>query len=333
MIQRVYRGSKGRYKATLAYEARAEFLSCSPYALLIQQHVRAYLSRIKNTFISKSIREMYIIRRNEAYNGVVVRIQCLARRYLATMYVISWRELCMRRQWNMKGAILVMQQIARRFISMLRLYKKRRERIAYLEARLNAGLRIKVFCVAGMKRYKSKLSGDALRKFFREKWTMSIRIQQNYRGYKARELYRKMQIELAVKNYAVRDIQRIYRGTRVLHWRDMRLNVIAAFVLDRHYVERRSSITRTRSRYKQFVIENQRDSASEPDEDGDEADQWLKSKDHVRNIYYWQNFVTNQIVYDPPPDKLAHEKNLIGKRVKIFWVVQVVINHSFINHH
>ena len=62
-IQRVFRGIRGRYKAQLAREARQEFLSNTPYALLIQQNVRAYISRLHHTNISKSIREMYIIRK------------------------------------------------------------------------------------------------------------------------------------------------------------------------------------------------------------------------------------------------------------------------------
>jgi hypothetical protein len=176
-----------------------------------------------------------------------------------------------------------------------------------------------------MRRYKSRLTGDALRKFFREKWTLAIRIQSNYRGYKARELYQKLQIQRAVNYYAARDIQRIYRGCRILNWKDMRLNLISAFCLDRHYIERRKSMMITKLRYRQFVIENQRDSASEPDDDIDDVAQWIKNYDHDRNIYYWQNFVTNQIVYDEPPDPLAHEKDLVGKRVKIFWIVQVII--------
>ena len=109
-----------------------------------------------------------------------------------------------------------------------------------------------------MARYKAKLSGDALKRFFREKWTASEVIQRHYRGFRGRERVRKIKIQLALLHYAARDIQRIYRGTRVLHWRDMRLNVIAAFVLDRHYVERRSAVAATRMRYKQYILGKKR---------------------------------------------------------------------------
>ena len=68
----MFRGTRGRYKAQLAREARQEFLSNSPYALLIQQNVRAYISRLHHANISKSIREMYIIRKQGAMIVVVL---------------------------------------------------------------------------------------------------------------------------------------------------------------------------------------------------------------------------------------------------------------------
>ena len=70
----MFRGIRGRYKAQLAREARQQFLSNTPYALLIQQNVRAYISRLHHTNISKSIREMYIIRKQGIMIVVVIMI-------------------------------------------------------------------------------------------------------------------------------------------------------------------------------------------------------------------------------------------------------------------
>jgi hypothetical protein len=53
------------------------------------------------------------------------------------------------------------------------------------------------------------------------------------------------------------------------------------------------------------------------------GDPWLRLIDNARGVPYWQNFATNEITYDEPEEELAHEKNMIGKRVKIYWVVQV----------
>jgi hypothetical protein len=70
--------------------------------------------------------------------------------FLASSYVTSWRELCQRRQLNINSAALVIQQIGRLYISIMRVDKKRREKAAYEEARFTAGLRIKEFSVTGM---------------------------------------------------------------------------------------------------------------------------------------------------------------------------------------
>lgn len=255
-IQRLVRGIKGRKRAAQMFVERANFRACAPHAILIQTNVRAYLCRLHNPHVSKAIREMYVIRKFEALNAITVSIQAQMRRHLAAHLVSSWKELCQRRERNVNDAILIMQMLARRFVSILRVDKLRMQRDNYNAARRAAGRKIKTFCVEGMAKYKAKLTGDALKKFFREKWTMSIVIQAIFRGFRARERVRKIKIELALCHYSAREIQRIYRGTRVLHWRDMRLNVIAAFVLDRHYVERKSSIAITRMRYREFIIGN-----------------------------------------------------------------------------
>ena len=72
------------------------------------------------------------------------------------------------------------------------------------------------------------------------------------------------------------------------------------------------------------IAENQRDSASEPDEE-DMGDPWLRQFDGTRRVYFWQNFATNEITYDEPEDPLAHQNDLVNRRVKVFWVVQVSI--------
>ena len=149
MIQRNYRGYKGRRRAIQRFIERAEFLACAPYAVLIQRNVRAYLSRLHNTHVSKAIREMYILRRWEAHNAVAVCIQSRIRRHLAFHLVSSWKELCQRRARNTKDAVLVMQQLARRFVSILRMDKLRMQRDNYNAARRTAGKKIKIFCVEG----------------------------------------------------------------------------------------------------------------------------------------------------------------------------------------
>lgn len=44
------------------------------------------------------------------------------------------------------------------------------------------------------------------------------------------------------------------------------MNTVAAFVLDRHYVDRKYIVSQTRLRYQQFIYDVKGDSGSEPDD-------------------------------------------------------------------
>jgi hypothetical protein len=149
MIQRLYRGWKGRKRAALKFIERAEFRAKAPYATMIQVSVRAYLCRIHNPQVSKAIREMYVIRRSEARNAVAVSIQSQMRRHLASHLVSSWKELCQRRARNVHDAAQVMQRLGRQFVSILRVEKLRMQRDNLNAARRTAGKKIKIFCVEG----------------------------------------------------------------------------------------------------------------------------------------------------------------------------------------
>ncbi len=322
-IQRVYRGYRGRIRAFYRKIEVAEFLANTPYAIIVQRNVRGHLCRLKMKKVSKAIREMYMLRRKEVEFALMVKIQAQARCFLARKRVESWRELCNRRRLNVHHAVLIIQQFGRFVLAKVRTQKRRIEKKNRDEARRIASMKIYVFCVEGLARYKSRLSGEELRRYYRHKWTAAVTVQRYYRGYKGREKYQKQKISLASEYFAAREIQRIFRGSRVLFWKDMRLNVIAAYVLDRHYVERQRSIVASRNRYKAFTIENQKDSASEPDEEDDGGENpWVEGYDKKKNMRYWQNFITNEITFDEPMLELAHEKGMIGKRVKVYWVVQ-----------
>ena len=94
-------------------------------------------------------------------------------------------------------------------------------------------------------------------------------------------------------------------------------------MLDRQYLERRERVVASRVRYKAYVDENRKDSASE--EEAEEINlTWEKKYDNVRRRDYWYNEYTNQITYDEPPDPLSIPKAFIGVRIRVFWVAQGV---------
>ena len=107
-----------------------------------------------------------------------------------------------------------------------------------------------------------------------------------------------------------------------MHWKDMRLNIIAAYVFDRHYLERRDAMTRSRYKYQQFLLDNKKDSASEPDQEEDEDIDWQERFDKVKNRPYWYDPNEKKVTYERPKKFLAHEKEIIGQRVKVYWPLQ-----------
>ncbi|RYG65258.1 hypothetical protein EON64_12300 [archaeon] len=267
LVQRVYRGFKGRCRGHARHLEVLDFLNKSPYALKIQKTVRAFLCRKKHAFVSQKVRELYVMRRREVEAAIIVRLQSQGRRYISRRRVVAWRELRVRNRINVTDAITTLQQLVRRFLARMKVQK-----------------------------------------------------------VKSRQRVLKTKITMASEYYAAREIQRIFRGAMVLHWKDMRLNVIAAFVLDRHYVERRDSLAAARKRFLQFKQDNMQDSASEPDdEDWNELTDfqaWVKEFDPKKRRPYWQNHITNEITFDEPSKPLAHELGMLSKRVRVFWVVQ-----------
>jgi hypothetical protein len=54
-----------------------------------------------------------------------------------------------------------------------------------------------------------------------------------------------------------------------------------------------------------------------------EEEKWEKLFDKAKKMHYWINYATNHITYDEPPQPFAHEHGFLGKRIKVFWIVQV----------
>ena len=115
-------------------------------------------------------------------------------------------------------------------------------------------------------RIKSFLDGTDMISCVRKLKRQLFLMMRVVRGFLGREKAARMRIVLATRTFAATLIQRIYRGSRVLHWRDMRMNVIAAYILDRHNIERDDRVYDSRITYHRFIVDNRKDSASEDDE-------------------------------------------------------------------
>lgn len=321
LVQRVYRGYRGRLLANVRNIERDIFYSRSPTAILMQKVVRGHLCRLNGEKVFKAIRLMYQRRVYEAEAAISVRFQAKARRYLAKERVKAWREVCTRRYIDTDNAIYVLQQLARTFLAKLKVTKIRynKRRLAAIHHR--AATVIGMWYRKRMAAYISTLKGKDMQKIMRKTWTASMLLQRVVRGYLGRERVYNIRITHAHQYAAAVIIQKCFRCARVMYWRDLRLNIIAAFVLDRQYIERKDRIRDARLRYSAFVDENRRDSASDEEDISHDVVVWDKHWDKARKIFYWTNKVDKEVSFVEPKGVLVEEKALLDQRVKVYWVI------------
>ena len=93
-------------------------------------------------------------------------------------------------------------------------------------------------------------------------------------------------------------------------------------MLDRQFLERRDRIADSRMRYKQFLLDIRKDSASEDDSEDELEDEWIEKYDEKARRKFWVHSVTGQTVTDEPATKWLIENSLLEQRVRIYWVVQ-----------
>jgi hypothetical protein len=322
-IQRVWRGIMGREFFRAKRTVWKRFIANTPYAIKMQKVVRGHHVRVHYPLVCQAMRDLYVNRQREAEAWVSVRFQANARRFLACKRTEAWREYVTRRNLDEFNAILILQMLGRRYNARTLLFQKRFEKLRKDKLEYTAASKIQAWYVKQQNRYLSKLGGKALQKAMNKKWRMTLTLQRSYRGYKGRERVNKVRIQKAVECYAAIKIQKHFRAARILYWKDMRLNVIAAYALDRHYIERRESVAASRLRYKAYVIENRRDSASNSDdpEDANMDAIWVKHFDYKKNRPYWINESSLTVTYDEPPVMFAKERSMVNMRVRVFWPV------------
>lgn len=323
LLQRVWRGVLGRRKAAIAREFAARKQALVPYVIMFQRMYRGNQSRKKFKYVADAIRTMYESRHREASIGIVVKLQSCTRRRLASWKVDAWRELVYRRRHDQHEAAIVLQCLVR-----CALAKIERKKLKLIQDRLGdirnrSASRIQAFYRASKGKYSSKLSRQEMQMVQKRRFAASIVLQRYVRGHNGRKAAQQMRIYHTLKHCAAREIQRVFRGRRVIHWRDMRMNVIASFVLDRQYLERLDRMEAARMRYQQFLEDIKRDSASESeDEDPAGSIKWTELWDDKLQVRYWVSNITGEKTFDEPADEEAGIKALLNKRVKVLWVAQ-----------
>ena len=176
------------------------------------------------------------------------------------------RELRSRRRLDEKYCATIVQTATRAFLARLLVMRMRYTAFQILKVRTRAARVIANWYYRAIRRVKSYLDGTDMISCVRKLKRQLFLMMRVVRGFLGREKAARLRIILATRTFAATLIQRIYRGSRVLHWRDMRMNVIAAYILDRHNIERDDRVYDSRITYHRFIVDNRKDSASEDDE-------------------------------------------------------------------
>lgn len=175
------------------------------------------------------------------------------RRFLATGRTLVLNELSKRRNIDEDAAALTMQGLARIFLGKMLVGKMKSDASRVGELRDIAAQRIQAFYRSTQGKLRMKQSKFERDMAMRARAKASRFVQRFSRGFLARQRVARLRIKLAERWFSAICIQRIYRGTRIMQWRDVRLNIICAYVLDRQYLERRERVHASRARYKIYV--------------------------------------------------------------------------------
>lgn len=299
-VQRVWRGVLGRRKAARRRVELDEFRAKTLYATRIQGLYRSHLEQRRHREVSAAVEQLRVHRRQEAQAAVAVRLQAVARTYLARIRARIAGVYFAMLQADRKHAVITIQSVARMFICKLHMRQLQLEKQRVFELRSKAATRIQQFIRASYGRYSASLQAAELRLMKRARLRAVINIQRYYRGYVARRTLFKLQAHRRLEIRAAIVIQKTFRGSRVMRWQALRMNRAAAHILDRSVTE--------------FVLRQRDCKLRELPVAGDSD-----SSDDEFAIYTNRKRILDGA---DPCQVWGGATNLVGKTVRVYWPVE-----------
>jgi hypothetical protein len=322
LIQRYFRGTQARILAKVERIRRFDLAQLEPHIIVLQAIARGRRSRRINPYIREVLIALYENRNFEAEVGTAVKFQAYVRKFLAMKRRRVVQEFWGRRHYDETSAALLIQRVVMNWLRHRRFLQNKRHATAAAVAKAAGTKKIAKFIRRTIDRVRGRIARAEVLRQWQIRLEKTCLLQRFVRGHWGRKRAHKERIYEATRYHAAMTIQRIYRGKSVMHWRDMRLNIVAAFVLDRQYVERRARIADSRRRYVAFIEDVRRDSASQSEDEGENPSNWIAQYDPVAKREYWVNDVTQDVTFEEPRDIRAEKMQLFGMRVKIFWIAQ-----------
>ena len=127
---------------------------------------------------------------------------------------------------------------------------------------------------------------------------------------------------MAMLNAQVTVIQKCYRGSRVMDWRNLRMNHIARHVYARRDFEQAQRALNRQKKFEAWQAELAKDSCSDSDGDagGELGVEWVERRNLDGGLVWVHNETGEIVTVDPRTDPVDAE--LIGCSVRVFWPLE-----------
>ena len=176
------------------------------------------------------------------------------------------------------------------------------ERIAALQNR--AASRIQAAYRGLQGKYSALMTKAEIERLNRLRHRRALDCQRVFRGFLGREEAEMAKLTLAKENRAATRIQANWRMSRILPWRGIKMNKIAAFVFRREELEMDERAAAADERNARRIEVAIRDSASDTEEE-DVEEYWNAFWDDVKNCEAWSSSKTGEIVWEEPLPQFA----------------------------
>ena len=285
-MQRVWRGKQQRGLVAQGIAYTHWLNSQAPLWVRVQTAWRGYYVRLHDQDVARLLLDLYENRRQEALNAMCVFIQATVRRFLARIRAGAWFEVKYQRNRDRNVAVLRIQCCGRAYNALRRklMMQIEKERIAAL--RNKAACRIQAFFRGMHGQYSALMKKQELERLQRLRNRKALDCQRAYRGFRGREIAEGLRFTRMREGKACTLIQRNWRMSRILPWRGIRMNKIAAFVFRREELELDERAAAVEERDRKRVEGAQHDSASD-EELEDVEDVWEEGWDDDEGMPFW----------------------------------------------
>ncbi|CAM9275298.1 unnamed protein product, partial [Discosporangium mesarthrocarpum] len=318
-IQRVYRAHRVRKNVRTIRMEKQALLAKGSRAVPIQAIFRGFIARRDNRFVETAIGRLLEDREEELQNAAAVCIGALVRASLAHKMCHAWGELQRQRKRDMQIASKRIQCAIRAFLARIWLKKLRMEAEVRTEIRRRAAVTIQAFWRGAQGKHNGRMVKKEIERIKRARHRTAIKIQAVYRGHCGRATWKILHRQWKQESRAARTIQKVFRGSRVMSWPDMRMNKVALHIFMRQELEFQKRVDSAKSRYQNLVDDANRDSCSEDEDDDDIDNKWEEIWDEDAQQSTWYNSALKEFSDTRP---FTFEKGLVGLKVQIYWPVE-----------